>query len=300
MRNNHHENRYEFVFANPEKSRQILGRLDEFISTTSEFERKLRMKTNDAVSPREFSKFCAASALPWTRIEEERLNKILNLVVQKLRAYQFGFEEPVFFIKTNGLEESHTAYTRGHAVILSERRMQRKDWSLERLIIHELFHIFSRYHAQVRDQLYARIGFTYCGPIKLPAKYADQRVTNPDSPQNNHLLRLSSEGSQLNLLPVLYVAETIPDFSAVETHFDRVKFVFLAINETENVFKIDERHTNAYLAEELTALPRHIVHYAIPQPEEIMAEIFTSLVTEEKSLISNTIVEAVRLILSKK
>ena len=72
-------------------------------------------------------------------------------------------------IKTTGREEGNAAYCRGKAIVLPASKLQLPPNRLQRLLMHELFHLLSRQDPQLRKQLYGIVGFTPCDPIALPA-----------------------------------------------------------------------------------------------------------------------------------
>src|SRR5436190_7638848 len=83
--------------------------------------------------------------------------------------------------------------------------MSYPDGQLDRLLLHELFHLFSRHDGAVRAKLYRIISFELCEPIELPASLAPRRITNPDAPLIDCTIELTAaDGKTYVGAPVLY------------------------------------------------------------------------------------------------
>ena len=104
-------------------------------------------------------------------------------------------------IKTTGAEEGNAAYTRATAIVLPKSELGKGQDHLKKLICHELFHILSRQNPELREKLYAIIGFTKCNEIKLPPELERRKITNPDAPRNDHFIRLQIEGQESLAVP---------------------------------------------------------------------------------------------------
>lgn len=95
------------------------------------------------------------------------------------------------FVRTDGTEEAHAAYTRHDTIILPAAKLGDHDAAeLARLIAHETAHVFSRLHPQPRAQLYARLGFQEAAPMELGEWLEKHRITNPDGQSFEYVLRV--------------------------------------------------------------------------------------------------------------
>jgi hypothetical protein len=75
--------------------------------------------------------------------------------------------------------------------------------SVDTLLAHELFHIFSRHHPAAADRLYALLGFTPAPGLAWPAEWADARLSNPDAPAYRHTIRVAISEDKFDVMPVL-------------------------------------------------------------------------------------------------
>ena len=115
-------------------------------------------------------------------------------------------------MRTDGREEGGGTYTRGRAVVLPPKRVdpsyeerRRPGQSpLHELLLHELFHVATRFRPAFRDALYGVLGYRRCGEILLPPGLAERRITNPDAPGLEHCARFEEAGRAVFALPLLH------------------------------------------------------------------------------------------------
>lgn len=143
---------------------------------------------------------------------------------------------------------------------------------LTRFLVHECFHLLTRFNPRLRDQLYALLGFQPCGAVVLPERYERWRITNPDAPHQEHALPLAAgEG----LFPVLHWKE--PRFLPGR-YFEHVALSLLPLRKhPAGGWEIagEPRPKEAVVARfEALGMP-------FDQPEEMLAECFVQLVLEE-------------------
>jgi hypothetical protein len=86
--------------------------------------------------------------------------------------------------------------------------------TLVRLIAHETCHVYGRFHPNTRRRLLGRLGFRVVGPIGLGDSLEPRRLTNPDSPQVDSVIRVTTADKiEFDAALVLYADP--PRFSAV-------------------------------------------------------------------------------------
>lgn len=110
-------------------------------------------------------------------------------------------------IKTKGKYYGSGAYyTRDNCIVIPAGSCEAgNENSFVETMIHEIFHIYSRYNPKKRDQLYASIGFEPIKNIKL-GKFLEQRVLyNPDGVNFNYAIAVKdTSGREFNAIPVIY------------------------------------------------------------------------------------------------
>jgi hypothetical protein len=270
--------------ADLKTAQDLLGQVDEFIQITSDFERALRLHSVASVSREDFAAFCAACALEWTIDEVEKIKNVLKSAAEKFKPYTLGLPPEIWLVKTSGLEEGGAAYTRGQTIVLSTQRLARTEASLERLLIHEVFHVLSRSRPALRDALYREIGFEPCGFIALPEELERLRITNPDTPLNQHSLLVTYQRAKLDVLPVLFASQAEINPTSTEPHFSQVKFAFLALEDGQAVYQ--DNKPLLLNPEALSGLYEQVGRNTGPiiQAEEVVAENFMFLLTGQTDL----------------
>ena len=169
-------------FATVEEGRELLGHHDIYIRSLGPLEMQIRLRSAEPVDTETFIQHVQEQVLPWEDEELARIIPVAKSLAEKLSEYEIPLPEDVYLIRTTGKDESGAAYTRGAAIVLPRRSKPFAPPALERLLAHELFHVISRHHPELRQRLYAIIGFQPCTPIDLPESIAPRRITNPDAP----------------------------------------------------------------------------------------------------------------------
>ena len=277
-------------FASQDQARALLGVEDEFIKSLSPFDRSARMKTDREVTPGQFLKFVAASALDWKPEEQRAVEAAVKAMAPAVAKLNLKFPESVLMIKTTGKEEGDASYTRGNAIILPQSVLSSGRGKLEHTIAHELFHILTRNHPELRDALYAIIGFLPCNEIELPGELKARKITNPDAPRNDHYIRVSFDGKPASVVPILYAEQPQYDVKRGGEFFEYMLIRLLVVEKQDDQWKpvlrngqavcLEERQVSQFL-EQVGKNTEFTYH-----PEEILADNFALIVTGRKNLPS--------------
>jgi hypothetical protein len=293
-------------FASQSEGRQILTAKDEFIQRLSPFDRSARMKTEKAVSEDELLAFIGRNVAEWTKDETQTVQAATEPLQPLLRDLRLSLPPTVQLIKTTGEEEGNAAYTRATAIVLPQSVLSKSQKDLQKLISHELFHIFSRQNPELREKLYGIIGFTKCHEIELPPELERRKITNPDAPRNDHFILLTIDGHESLAVPTLLSRVETYDVKRGGEFFAYLQFQFLVVEK-------DRRSGNLKAAVEgsspkLVGMERvsefmeqvgkntdYIIH-----PEEILADNFALLVLDTPNVPSPEILQKMREILTRK
>ncbi|QDU92833.1 hypothetical protein [Lignipirellula cremea] len=291
------------AFATVEEAKKLLATPDLFTKSLSRFDKQARLNTEEEVTDEQFLEFAASHAQAWTPEEIERLSPVLAIISRELEPWRPLFPERVLLIKTSGKEEGDAAYTRGAAVILPARVAQRSEDALHRLLLHELFHVASRYQPELRDPLYAAIGFEACGPVATPPLLVDRRITNPDAPITEHLIRLKTGDQELIGAPILYASVSKYEADKPGGFFRYLLFRMLSMEQKNGVWQVRQKDgkpvvfdpvkLSAY-TDKVGRNTRYLIH-----PDEILADNFVLLVREQPDVESPQVLESLRKLLKK-
>ncbi|MBA4019272.1 MAG: hypothetical protein C0483_19070 [Pirellula sp.] len=191
------------VFATIEEGKAALSKRDVYLDRLSKLDLAVRLRTSKNMSVDDYVAVARLSVLPWSDEEQARITKILTGMQERSKKYAQALPKRVLLIKTTGDEESGAAYTRDDAVVLPQGRLKSDDAGVEKLIWHELFHVLSRHNPELRDRLYATIGFERFPELALPEDVAERKLTNPDAPYHKHAIQLKVDGEPVWCIPIL-------------------------------------------------------------------------------------------------
>lgn len=277
-----------FKFATVDAAQATLAAPDEFLNRLSEFDIKSRMQTSAPGSLEEYVAFVAREVRDWKPSQIDRVSSVLNDLNPKLAKLQLAQPIDVMIIQTTGREESGAAYTRSCSIILTSTQIEMPKAGLGKLILHELFHVLSRRDPVLRDKLYAIIGFQKTMQIQLPKEWMSRRITNPDAPVIEHVIRVQiSEGQQQFVAPVLYSSSDYDPEIAISM-FEYLQFGLMQVENTaENQYQAVLRdgqpvmHPNTLpdFRRQIGANTQHIIH-----PEEVLADNFSQWILGTKDL----------------
>ncbi len=190
-------------FASVDTGRNVLGNRDEFIAALSPLDRSARLKTEQAVSEKAFLDFVGRSVLAWNSDETNNISAMVQSVAKKLAPWKLRFPPTTLLIKTTGQEEFGFAYTRQNAIILPETMIPSAG---TQLLLHELFHVLSRYNPDLRTNLYRLLGFNPINEVELPPDLRLRKGTDPDGVQNGWRITVSNQNHTLDAVPILVLS----------------------------------------------------------------------------------------------
>jgi hypothetical protein len=291
-------------FAEVNEGRQILTADDEFTASLSRFDLQCRLKTGDAVTLTNWKQFVARHVQPWEPGEVEKISQSVQRLQARLASYRLPLPATIRLVRTTGEEESNAAYTRGDSIVLPTKVLGYSEMQLDRLLLHELFHIQSRHDGAIRARLYSIIGFEVCEPISLPVSLAPRRITNPDAPRIDCTITLTGmDGKPYTGAPVLYSSVKEYDAKHGATLFQSLVFRLLVVERRGGRWEpvlvkgepvvIDPPKEPAF-AEKIGKNTNYIIH-----PDEILADNFVRMVLEDPNVPTPRIIEEMRRVLAR-
>jgi len=177
----------------------ILDDIDGFYDQISEVEIQIQMKRIEPFKNRsealsEYKKFISSEVTDW---KTEEMNAMLRLFQQvksmcdtlSPRIFPGGMR--LIKVKTNHYGND-VYYTRGKNILIPENIFPLEDESRQLpVMIHEVFHILSRYNMELKHDLYDKIGFfKTLKPIKLNPALQKILLTNPDGVSFQYAMEL--------------------------------------------------------------------------------------------------------------
>jgi hypothetical protein len=291
-------------FASAEEGREILTTSDAFSASLSRFDLQCRLTTAKEVMLADWKKMVAESVRPWEHAEIDAVSRSLARLAKRLEKYRLPLPPVIRLVRTTGEEESEAAYTRGAAIVLPNKVMKYPDGQLDRLLLHELFHLVSRQDGALRAKLYRIIGFEVCEPIELPAAFAPRRITNPDAPLIDCTIQLkAADGRTVTAAPVLYSRDKQYDARRGESLFRSLVFRLMVVERRGGRWEpvltrgeptvIDPTKEKSFL-EQVGENTNYVIH-----PDEILADNFVRMVMEDKDVPTPRVIEEMRRLLGR-
>ena len=287
---------HEIELASIEAARAVLGARDDFVSRLSPFDRAARLKAAGDVSEAEYLAFTTAAARVWSADERARLTAAFAAIAPKLAELLPALDAPILIVKTSGEEEGGAGYTRANAVMLPQALEDERE--LQRTLAHEIFHVASRRHPEMRRALYRAIGFEECGEVALPPAFAVRKMTNPDAPINEHCIELTVDGAKVWGMPILLARQERYDPAAGIEFFGYLTLSMLLVDRTAAPARPLVRDGAPVLVpfnrvtgffEQVGRNTNYIIH-----AEEILASNFERLVLGEQGAQSPEVLERIR------
>ena len=296
----------QLEFASFEAGRTLVSTRDTFIGALSRFDRQVRLQTDGEATEAALLEFLAREVVAWDDAAtgndpvEATTRTLITQSIERLRPKLESFRIPlpktVLLVQVSGKEEANAAYTRGTAIMLPKSRIQKmKPDALDRLLLHELFHVLSRNAPELRRDLYRIIGFHVCDPMALPPAMADLKLTNPDAPLIDCRIELTDDGETCWAAPILYSSSATYDAIKKPPLFQYLTFRLMKLEEHDGRWRpllkvgepilIDPAQSKSF-ADQIGQNTKYIIH-----PDEVLADNFVFLVMQTEKLPSPEIIE---------
>ena len=296
-------NNTKLVFATIEEAQKILTTKDKYINSQNPFDRRLRLNKEEPVSVKEYMEFLKEQVLDWSENEKNQIREIIQNIKPRLEEYDLNLPSEIFLIKTTGKEEGGAAYCRGNAISLPQNTLRRIGQSTETLIVHELFHIYTKNNLDMREKLYKIISFKKCEKVELPQSLLDIEVTNPDVPSERYYVELQYEGKNIDVIPMITVPNFNPDRNL--PFFAYLKLEFIEVEKINGQYEYKRNESGepvVYIQNQLPDLFNKVgenTSYLI-HPEEILADNFAIMVLDKQPVKSQWVIDKMKSLLENK
>ena len=164
-------------------------------------------------------------------------------------------------------------YTRGEVIMLPKNSLKGRTTKGQiNVMLHEVWHVLSRYYEPLRTSSYNLIGFEkYENEINLKSPLSEQLLINPDGVRSDYIIRL---GKELIAVPIVKSSRksfdpSNPDF------FNYIQFDLYMIDDKGNVITNEyggstiPPENNMVFFQKIKDNTQYIIH-----PDEIIADNF--------------------------
>lgn len=173
----------------------------KFITDLTRLDVSLRLKKdfvrNDSVDyKKEYLSFLRKQMKDWNGLDKkylkERLKNVSHIIDKNTPSV---FPDTLLLIRTTGDQEFSSFYTVKNAIIspgIIRTSSTLFSWLgyfsryIEEKLIHEIYHIYSRYNPAVRQKVYSVLGFDKIDRLGLNINLRHILITNPDDHDNNY------------------------------------------------------------------------------------------------------------------
>lgn len=283
------------VFADRSQAQQILMRRDRFVEQMTGLDRQLRLRDRQDPTEEDYLRFLGENAQDWSAVEMTAVRAALGPVTAKLAEYPRIWPPTILLVKTTSALEDGAPHCRQEAIVLPEHLLRQGALPLQRILVHELFHIASRHAPALRSQLYALIGFRECLPIPLPPPLQQRKITNPDAPAVDCVTTVIHDGQPLHLTPVLLSRHSVDELPRDTTIFRELDFRLVQVEADGSNWRVagGQEAATRFTPRELPQWQAQIgrnTQYII-HPEEILADNFVHLILPGEPLPDPWLIE---------
>ncbi|MFK7933242.1 MAG: hypothetical protein AB8G22_07015 [Saprospiraceae bacterium] len=190
----------------------IQDNTEDFFTKISTLDMSIQMKKNHpAETDREqivadYKKYLQSDVTYFTKTETDFVQRAFLLAVNRIKVLNINFlPKDIFLIKTTTRHYGKsTYYTRENGIIIPDNELAKADLEeFTDVMLHEIFHIYSRQHPKNRLELYELIGFRPIENIVFPIALQQRILLNPDGINTNFGISLKSGDSTLTAISLI-------------------------------------------------------------------------------------------------
>lgn len=292
-------------FASLEEGKAEISRPDDFTKSMSKLDVQIRLRSDKDLTPDDYIRFVTPHVTEWSNDERAKLTRILGKIRDRLKTLDLAppFPAKILFVRTTGLEEAQAAYTRSQAIFLPASKVGAGESGLEKLVAHELFHVLTRQAPELRERLYAIVGYHPCPSVELPADWRDRKLTNPDAPHLDTAIELTLDGKPVQAVSLLFSRDEKYEPKEKDSLFRYLEFRLLVIDIEQGKSRarlVDGKpllldpHSSADFQKKIGRNTGYIIH-----PDEILADNFMHLIAGTPGLPNPEIVAKLKEELAK-
>lgn len=274
----------------------ITDEREHFFDKIQSLEMSIQMKKETVADNRgevldDYKAFLQADTESFTESEKQFVAEVFREaydLTAKVNAAVFPAE--IRLIKTKGTHYGNSVYyTRENIIVIPANVLEEQNrTAFLQVMLHEIFHIYSRYNADKRNRLYELIGFKPLeARLVFPPKLERRLLYNPDGIDVGYYMTVTDKtGNKMQVVPLIY-SEKDAYSSEVPGFFDYVNFNLFPILYEEGNFYDIQTDENGLSPLDLKELPdfftqikdntQYIIH-----PDEILADNFAYVILAEK------------------
>lgn len=190
----------------------ITSDIDGYFAQLSIIDMAIQMKKQVVLQDKskvlsQYKSFLATEVSNWTEAEKVLMLEVFaraKEICDKVSPRIFPGDIKLIKVKTNHYGND-VYYTRGKHILIPENIFN--SFEMEKqlpVMLHEIFHVFSRYNEPIRNDLYAMIGFKKSDKkIVLSDALKKILLTNPDGVSMDYVIKLDDQKDTISAIPVI-------------------------------------------------------------------------------------------------
>ena len=191
-----------------------------FFSKINQTEAALQMKAKPETKLAEtdwkeaYKAYLKADVMDFSASEKDFVLRVFDDLYENPKMEQLHMPDSILLIKVAGRHYGNSVYyTRENCIIIPQNVLKEKNRSaFSGVMLHELFHIYSRYNPSKRKALYETVGFEKTAGINFPVDLANRMVYNPDGLDIDWTCKLEVPNGITRVIPLL-VSVSTPAFN---------------------------------------------------------------------------------------
>ena len=267
-------------FISGQEAVEVLAADDDYTSKLSIYDYNSKFQSEVILDATGRTEILNNHVLEWNDSQKESVDEAMRRINDLFLEFDIDMPD-INFILTSDVDEGGAAYTRGTSIILKPHSVYQHSMDLEHLIVHEMFHVYSRAHKELRSEMYAVIGYNECEELVWPSEISDLKISNPDAPDNNFYITGTYEDVEYDFMPIIFSSEPY-EVGSGTSFFRTLQDKFLAVKI------IAGKPEPIYLSDELLIVSKNnIVEFYEKvglntdytyHPEETMADNFVFMI----------------------
>ncbi len=207
----------DFILLTKEAAASVVttDKKEGFFEKVVPLEMSIQLGQSLEEAPREqtlatYKKKLQEDLVDFTEIERKVVTKIMQQAMKMSRNVKADINLPTLkIIKTTGsYYGAGVFYTRDDAIIIPAPMIpqdsNQDNSGFLSTMLHEIFHIYSRYNTDKRDAMYARLGFERLPNLALSPFLQKRVLYNPDGVDLRYAITVEKDGRAFKAVPVIY------------------------------------------------------------------------------------------------
>jgi len=266
------------IFASVAQGKAVLSAHDDYVRATAPLERSARLRTADAVDDERFLRHMQDAAMEWSDEQRKNLAPLIEVLERFLKGVRWKMPDRILLVQTNDSLEDGLPHTRGNAILFPASFYRRGPGPVVFMLSHETFHVLSRHNAELREKLYAAIGFRRCESVVIPPEIERLRITNPDTVESRHTISVKYRQQAVEALP--YVRFRSGDIDPRQGFSHYIQEAWLLVDRQGTECRARSGEQNIVAPQELEGLYEQIgrnTTQSLFHAEEVLADNFALL-----------------------